>query len=127
LDSGRTEAAKALKRPDVSLATLAALGVPLDLPDGADGLAARSLEAEVKYEGYLRQERAEASRVRRQGARRIPADFPFHSIPGLSREVVERLDQRQPATLAHAARVPGVTPAALGILNGYLERSARGR
>jgi tRNA uridine 5-carboxymethylaminomethyl modification enzyme len=120
-----TSAAKALKRPDVTLATLAAGGIHLELPEGIDGLAARSLEAEVKYEGYLKQERAEVSRVRRQGARRIPALFPFDSIPGLSREVVERLHQQQPATLAHAARVPGVTPAALGILNGYLNRSAR--
>ena len=125
IDGRRSAASRALKRPEVSLATLATLGVALDLPDGADGLAARSLEAEVKYEGYLKQERAEVSRVRRQGARRIPPAFPFESIPGLSREVVERLRQQQPATLAHAARVPGVTAAALGILNGYLERSAR--
>ena len=120
-----SSASRALKRPEVSLATLATQGVALDLPDGAEGLAARSLEAEVKYEGYLKQERAEVSRVRRQGARRIPPAFPFDSIPGLSREVVERLRQQQPATLAHAARVPGVTAAALGILNGYLQRSAR--
>jgi tRNA uridine 5-carboxymethylaminomethyl modification enzyme len=122
---GRLSAAKALKRPDVTLATLAAAGIQLELPEGVEGLAARSLEAEVKYEGYLKQERAEVSRIRRQGARRIPPAFPFHSIPGLSREVVERLRQRQPTTLAHAARVPGVTPAALGILNSYLERSVR--
>ena len=125
IDGRATSAAKALKRPEVSLAALAECDLGLDLPDGPDGLAARSLEAEVKYEGYLKQERAEVSRVRRQGARRIPQAFPFETIPGLSREVVERLRQQQPTTLAHAARVPGVTAAALGILNGYLERSAR--
>jgi tRNA uridine 5-carboxymethylaminomethyl modification enzyme len=122
---GRMSAARALKRPEVGLTSLAGMGVQLDLPDGPDGLLGRSLEAEVKYEGYLKQERAEVRRIRQQGARRIPPAFPFDIIPGLSREVVERLQECRPATLAHAARVPGVTPAALGILNGYLERSAR--
>ena len=125
IDGGRMSAARALKRPEIGLASLAGLGVQLDLPDGPDSLLGRSLEAEVKYEGYLKQERAEVRKIQRQGARRIPPTFSFESIPGLSREVVQRLRERRPATLAHAARVPGVTPAALGILNGYLDRSAR--
>ena len=118
----RLSAAHALKRPEVRLSMLAAMGVQLELPGGPDGLPARSLEAEVKFEGYLKQERAEVSRIRRQGARRIPAAFPFETVPGLSREVVERLRDRRPGTLAHAARVPGVTPAALGILSGFIAR-----
>jgi tRNA uridine 5-carboxymethylaminomethyl modification enzyme len=121
---GRITAAKALKRPEVRLTELARMGVPLDLPGGAEGLHGRSLEAEVKYEGYLKQELAEVRRIKRQGARRIPQSFAFETVPGLSREVVERLRQRRPATLAQAARIPGVTPAALGILNGYLHRRA---
>ncbi len=125
IDGGRISAARALKRPEIRLANLAGMGVQLDLPDGPESLPGRSLEAEVKYEGYLKQERAEVRRIQRQGARRIPPAFPFESVPGLSREVVERLRERRPATLAHAARVPGVTPAALGILNGCLQRSAR--
>ena len=125
IDGGRISAARALKRPEIRLANLAGMGVQLDLPDGPESLLGRSLEAEVKYEGYLKQERAEVRRIQRQGARRIPPAFPFESVPGLSREVVERLRERRPATLAHAARVPGVTPAALGILNGCLQRSAR--
>jgi tRNA uridine 5-carboxymethylaminomethyl modification enzyme len=125
IGGGRISAARALKRPEIRLANLAGLGVQLDLPDGPESLPGRSLEAEVKYEGYLKQERAEVRRIQRQGARRIPPAFPFESVPGLSREVVERLRERRPATLAHAARVPGVTPAALGILNGCLQRSAR--
>jgi tRNA uridine 5-carboxymethylaminomethyl modification enzyme len=123
LNGKRLSAARALKRPEVRLATLATMGVQLELPGGPDGLPARSLEAEVKFEGYLKQERAEVSRIRRQGARRIPVEFPFESVPGLSREVVERLRERRPGTLGHAARVPGVTPAALAILSGYLGRS----
>ena len=122
LEGKRISAARALKRPEIKLATLAAMGISLELPDGLDGLQARSLEAEVKFEGYLKQERAEVKRVRRQGSRRIPAGFSFDSIPGLSKEVIERLGERRPATLALAARIPGVTPAALGILNGCLER-----
>ena len=87
LERGRVSAARALKRPEISLATLEAMGVILDLPDGPTGLLGRSLEAEVKCQGYLKQERAEVRRIQRQGARRIPTAFPFESVPGLSREV----------------------------------------
>ena len=107
---GRMSAARALKRPEIRLANLAANGRSARSSGRPDGLLGRSLEAEVKYEGYLKQERAEVRRIQRQGARRIPPAFPFESVPGLSREVVERLRERRPATLAHAARGPGSDP-----------------
>ena len=95
------------------------MGVELELPGGPDGLLRRSLEAEVKFEGYLKQERAEVSRIRQQGARRIPPAFPFESVPGLSREVVERL-AGSPSGHAGACRAGARRhPAALGILNGF--------
>lgn len=118
----RTPAAKALKRPGVRVSTLTESGVPLDLEDGLDGLAALSLEAEVKYEGYLKQERVEVKRLVRAGKRPIPVGTTFSGIPGLSLEVSQRLDERQPATIGHASRIPGMTPAALAILNAHLKR-----
>jgi tRNA uridine 5-carboxymethylaminomethyl modification enzyme len=120
-------ASQALKRPDVRLATLVEQGVPLSLPDGPEGLEGRSLEAEVKYEGYIAQEFAEIARVRREGARRIPSTFSFDGVPGLSREVAQRLTERRPETIGGASRIPGMTPAALAVLNAHVGRAGRAR
>jgi tRNA uridine 5-carboxymethylaminomethyl modification enzyme len=81
-----------------------------------------SVETAVKYEGYLRQEAARAERVRREERRRIPGEFPFARVPGLSTEVVQRLTQVRPETLGQASRIPGVTPAAVAVLGAYLSR-----
>ncbi len=120
-------ASQALKRPDVRLATLVERGVPLSLADGPEGLEGRSLEAEVKYEGYIAQEFAEIARVRRENARRIPSTLSFDGVPGLSREVVQRLTERRPETIGTAARIPGMTPAALAVLNAHVGRASRAR
>ena len=75
-----------------------------------------------KYDGYLKQEAARAERTRRAERRRIPEGFPFSRVPGLSREVVQRLSQVRPETLGQASRVPGVTPAAVAVLSVFLGR-----
>jgi tRNA uridine 5-carboxymethylaminomethyl modification enzyme len=81
-----------------------------------------SLENEVKYAGYLKQELAHVERLRKQDRRRIPYAFPYSSVPGLSREVVQRLTQVRPETLGQASRIPGMTPAAVAVLGAYLDR-----
>ena len=81
-----------------------------------------SVETTVKYVGYLRRQESEIERARKDERRRIPVSFPFDRVPGLSREVVQRLSQVRPDTLAHALRVPGVTPAAVAVLSAYLGR-----
>jgi tRNA uridine 5-carboxymethylaminomethyl modification enzyme len=81
-----------------------------------------SVETTVKYDGYLKQEQARAERARRQERRQIPVDFPFGRVPGLSREVVQRLSQVRPETLGQASRIPGVTPAAVAVLGVFLGR-----
>jgi tRNA uridine 5-carboxymethylaminomethyl modification enzyme len=65
---------------------------------------------------------AAVDRQKRQESRRIPENFPFHGISGLSREMVERLSRIRPATLGQALRIPGVTPAAVALLGAHLER-----
>jgi len=76
----------------------------------------------VKYAGYLRRQESEIERARKDERRRIPIDFPFDRVPGLSREVVQRLTQIRPDTLGHALRIPGVTPAAVAVLAAYVGR-----
>jgi tRNA uridine 5-carboxymethylaminomethyl modification enzyme len=81
-----------------------------------------SAETAIKYAGYLRRQEAEIVRARKAERRKIPQNFPFQRVPGLSREVVQRLSQIQPDTLGQALRIPGVTPAAVAVLAAYVGR-----
>jgi tRNA uridine 5-carboxymethylaminomethyl modification enzyme len=81
-----------------------------------------SVETEFKYEGYLRRQAQAVERQRRHEDRTIPENFTFSGIPGLSREMVERLSHLRPATLGHALRIPGVTPAAVAVIAAHVER-----
>jgi len=124
LDSGeRLPAARALKQPDVRLADLAAQGQISLLVEQRDAtIDVASVETEFKYEGYLRRQAIVVDRQRRQESRPIPRDFVFAGIPGLSREMVDRLTQIRPATLGQASRIPGVTPAAVALVATHLDR-----
>jgi len=114
-----------LKQPSVRLEALVADGrVALDVDERTRDIDIASVETAVKYEGYLKQEAARAERTRRGERRRIPEGFPFSRVPGLSREVVQRLSQVRPETLGQASRVPGVTPAAVAVLSVFLGRFA---
>ena len=115
----RMPAAQAVRRPEGKLADLVAAGLPLEIADELDLV---SLETSVKYEGYLKQEASRAARLRKAERRAIPRSFPFASVPGLSHEAVQRLSQISPETLGQASRIPGVTPAAVAVLNAYLSR-----
>ena len=90
-------------------------------PDTA-ALDFSSVEATVRYDGYLQRQSADVARAEREERRQIPAGFSFAGVPGLSREVVERLTEVQPATLGQASRVPGVTPAAVTVIAVYAKR-----
>jgi tRNA uridine 5-carboxymethylaminomethyl modification enzyme len=79
-----------------------------------------TVETEIKYAGYIDQQRRQIERLAGSDTRPIPASMEFQRIPGISREVGERLSRVRPATLGQAARIPGVTPAAVAILEIYL-------
>ena len=78
-----------------------------------------SLQTEFRYEGYLLRQEQSIARLRRQEARTIPRELTYEGIPGLSREMVERLTSVRPETLAQAQRVPGVTPAAVALIASH--------
>jgi tRNA uridine 5-carboxymethylaminomethyl modification enzyme len=117
-------ASQLLRQPDVRLQTLLSQGrLPMiDVDPAGASFDVPSVETAVKYEGYIRRQRGEIERARRDERRRIPKDFPFDAVPGLSREVVQRLKQVCPDTLGHALRIPGVTPAAVAVLAAYVGR-----
>jgi tRNA uridine 5-carboxymethylaminomethyl modification enzyme len=122
----RNSLAGYLRRPEVTIEQVAELvrretGSELTRPEW------KALETELKYEGYLEQQRRHVERLRKAEGRRIPEDFTYANLPGLSHEVIEKMERVRPRTLAQAGRIPGVTPAALSILNMHLESPASGR
>jgi tRNA uridine 5-carboxymethylaminomethyl modification enzyme len=87
----------------------------------------KSVETEIKYEGYLLQQQRAIERMKKSEQRSIPGWFDYASVSGLSREMQEKLTHVQPLTLAQASRIPGVTPAAVSLVNVYIEIQARRR
>jgi tRNA uridine 5-carboxymethylaminomethyl modification enzyme len=119
----RIAASQLLRQPEVRLEHLAASGqVLLDVSEASADVDLMSVETVVKYAGYLRRQEIDIERARKGERRRIPPDFPFDRVPGLSREVIHRLRQIRPDTMGQALRIPGVTPAAVAVLSSYLGR-----
>jgi tRNA uridine 5-carboxymethylaminomethyl modification enzyme len=111
-----------LARPDVTyegLLTLPGLG-----PGVADAKVAEQVEIQAKYAGYIERQQAEVERTRHNEALRLPRDFDFQSVRGLSLEVLEKLLRHRPATIGQASRIPGVTPAAVSLLLIHLKKKS---
>jgi len=87
----------------------------------------KSVETEIKYAGYLHQQQRSIDRLKKAEQRAIPDWFDYRSVSGLSREMQEKLLKIRPRTLGHASRIPGVTPAAVSLVNVYIEIQARRR
>ena len=108
-----------LKRPEAKIEEIRAWVEEVLGEEPVRGLLI-TVETETKYAGYIAQQERQIERLKNAEGRKIPVDFAFRTIPGLSREIGEKLTKVQPATLGQAARIPGVTPAAIAILDVYL-------
>ena len=108
-----------LKRPEASIAELLPWIREVLGEEPVRGLLA-TVETETKFSGYISQQERQMERVKDADRRPIPPAFAFAGIPGLSREIQEKLNRVRPVTLGQAARIPGVTPAAVAILDIYL-------
>ncbi len=87
----------------------------------------KSVETEIKYEGYLHQQAKAIERMKKAEQRSIPEWFNYGAVSGLSREMKEKLLRVRPRTLGQASRIPGVTPAAVSLINVYIEIQGRQR
>ena len=115
--------AEILRRPGVtyaSLLTLPGAGEPVGDPTVAD-----QVEIATKYAGYIDRQNEQIARHAAQESLRLPSDIDYRSVRGLSNEVQQKLNQYRPETLGHAARISGVTPAAVALLLVHLKRGFR--
>jgi tRNA uridine 5-carboxymethylaminomethyl modification enzyme len=118
-----------LRRPEVSYESLLEIAGP---PASLAGLAdprlppqvRTQLEVHARYAGYLERQQEEIERARRNEEALLPGDLDYAQLPGLSHEVRQRLAEARPATVGQAARIPGVTPAAVSILLVHLKKRA---
>ena len=85
----------------------------------------KSVETEIKYSGYLDQQKKSIEKLKKAEGRVIPGWFDYAAVSGLSREMKEKLTRVRPATIGQASRIPGVTPAALSLINVYIEIQAK--
>jgi tRNA uridine 5-carboxymethylaminomethyl modification enzyme len=118
--SRETNALDLLRRPELDYAKLAKvseLGPTVDRED-----VAAQVEVQTKYAGYLERQREEIERQRRHESTAIPASFDYDKVRGLSAEVLLKLKRSMPATIGQAARISGVTPAAISLLLVHLKR-----
>lgn len=109
-----------LRRPEFDLARVEkAAGIPFsDLSE----MQRFAIENRIKYQGYIDRQVQEAEKMKKWENRGIPQDLDFRSIPGFTREIVEKLQRIRPRTFGQAQRISGITPAALSILRIYLEK-----
>ena len=109
-----------LRRPGISLRELEPfLQVHNRNPSSTE--IRKIVEIEVRYEGYIQQQVKDLEKMQRAGRKRIPPDFDYNTIEGLNTETKEKLSRIRPSDLAMAGRIPGITPAAVSIINIQLE------
>ena len=111
--SQKTPALKVLKRPEVSI-----FDIQIKTTKNKTGLAdwlkedvLYDLESDIKYEGYINRHQKEINRLLKHENQKIPKNFVFSSVPGLSKEALEKLSLVKPENLGQASRVSGITPA----------------
>ena len=108
-----------LRRPEIHMADLIAEGVIETEALRREDIV--SLETSIKYEGYLKQQDREVEKLRKAESKRLPLELDYAAMPGLSREIVEKLSRVRPQSIAQASRIPGITPASISILLFHLE------
>ena len=125
--------AQLLRRPEITIERLAAVVREL-MPRFFDRDSSaeirnelKSVETEIKYAGYLDQQQRAIDRLKKAEQRRIPDWFDYRAVSGLSREMQEKLGNVIPQTIGQASRIPGVTPAAVSLINVYIEIQGRRR
>jgi NAD/FAD-utilizing enzyme apparently involved in cell division len=109
-----------LRRREVSYKTFSALGYSLQ--EEISPVVIEQVEIQIKYAGYINRQEEQVEKFKKMENIKLPFGFDYQKIPGLSREVQEKLIAIRPVSLGQASRISGITPAALSILMVYVKR-----
>ena len=110
-----------IKRPELTYADVA---LSETRPSLLSADASEYVETQIKYEGYIARQQEEIDRLKRHEEAKIPSDFSYDNVVGLSNEICQKLNEARPANIARASRIPGMTPAALSLLLVYLKKQS---
>ncbi len=110
-----------IKRPELTYGDVA---VSETRPFSLSADAAEYVETQIKYEGYIARQQEDIDRLKRHEEAKIPSDFNYDNVVGLSNEICQKLNEARPANIARASRIPGMTPAALSLLLVYLKKQS---
>ena len=111
-----------LKRPSIGYEKLCELfDMPFDPNDPLDAESILTVETDIKYEGYIKKQRAEIARARKFSERKLPSDINWLDFRGITREAAQKLDKRRPETIGEASRISGVSPADITAIMIYLD------
>lgn len=138
---GRLSLLELLRRPQISLADIEAVGervnrdfasfIPAkpgqDEYGSTQARARQQIEIEAVYSGYLERQREQVERARKFETMPIPTDFDYNSVKGLSFESLEKLERVQPSSIGQASRIPGVRPSDIALITGWIEASRKKR
>jgi tRNA uridine 5-carboxymethylaminomethyl modification enzyme len=109
-----------LRRPEISYPELR---VFYDGGDEVEAAVAEEVENQVKYAGYIQRQEEQVIRLRKLEGLKLPSDLDYKSIPGLTKEIIEKMQKIKPHSLGQASRISGVTPVAISILMIYLKKT----
>jgi len=115
---------KYLKKPEIKIQNVLEYG---KFSESLSDEEMRAIESEIKYEGYLKRQQREVSRLQKTDRMKIPKDLNFGKVPGLTREALEKIEKYKPKTIGQAKRIPGLTPAALFNIGVFIEAGRRRR
>ena len=115
----QVELKEILRRPDVDIELIKEFAPKLsDIPEGV----LREVEVQVKYEGYIKRQDEQVNRFRKMEDVKIPGDFAYRGLGGMTLEATEKLEEARPISVGQASRIPGITPAAIAILLVHLKK-----
>ena len=110
-----------IKRPELTYGDVA---LSETRPSLLSADASEYVETQIKYEGYIARQQEEIDRLKRHEEAKIPSDFNYDNVVGLSNEICQKLNEARPTNIARASRIPGMTPAALSLLLVYLKKQS---
>ena len=110
-----------IKRPELTYSDVA---IAETRSSSLSADASEYVETQIKYEGYIARQQEEIDRLKRHEEAKIPSDFNYDNVVGLSNEICQKLNEARPANIARASRIPGMTPAALSLLLVYLKKQS---
>jgi len=114
-----------LKRPEISIRHITEITAAMEPEHDVASAVSEQIEIQTKYDGYISRQQDEIDRLKRNENTKLPVDFDYETISGLSNEIKQKLFDVRPETIAQASRIPGMTPAAVTLILVFLKKRAQ--